>query len=69
MVRHEVQQTLRNKLKSPITALLLSCEMALRVPDLQSQAKSRMRAIHELAQEVRRKLDGLIRRYRGRKST
>jgi len=46
MVRHEVQQTLRNELKSTITALLRSCEMALQVPDLQSEAKSRMRAIH-----------------------
>ena len=60
MVRHEVQQSLRNELKSTITALLLSCEMALQVPDLQSEAKSRMRAIHELAQEVRLKLDGPI---------
>jgi hypothetical protein len=34
--------------------------MALQVPDLQSEAKSRMRAIHELAQEVRLKLEGLI---------
>jgi hypothetical protein len=60
MVRHEVQQTLRNELKSTITALLLSCKMALQVPDLQSEAKSRMRAIHELAQEVRLKLDGPV---------
>jgi hypothetical protein len=60
MARHEVQQTLRNKLKSTITALLLSCEMALQVPDLQSEAKCRMRTIHELAQEVRLNLDGPI---------
>ena len=60
MVRHEVQQTLRNELKSTITALLRSCEMALQVPDLQSEAKSRMRAIHKLAQEVRLKRDGPI---------
>jgi hypothetical protein len=60
MVRHEVQQTLPNELKSTITALLLSCEMALQVSDVQSEAKSRMRAIHELAQEVRLKLDGPI---------
>ena len=60
MVRHEVQQTLRNELKSTITALLLSCEMALQVPGLQSEAKSRMRATHQLAHEVRLKLDGPI---------
>jgi hypothetical protein len=69
MARHEVQQNPRNELKSTITALLLSCEMALQVPDLQSEAKSRMRAIHELAQEVRLELDGPIGRSRGRKST
>jgi hypothetical protein len=43
LVRQEVQQALRNELKSTITALLLSCEMALQVPDLQSGAESRMR--------------------------
>lgn len=56
-VRQEVQQTLRNELKGTITALLLSCEMAFQVPNLQSEAVSRMRIIHELAQEMRRKLE------------
>jgi hypothetical protein len=58
LVRQEVKQTLRNELKSTITALLLSCEMALQVPDLQSGAESRMRTVHELAQEMRLKLEG-----------
>src|SRR6266849_7078822 len=39
LVRQEVQQALRNELKGTITALQLSCEMALRVPDLQSAAE------------------------------
>jgi hypothetical protein len=56
--RQEVKQTLRNELKSTITALLLSCEMALQIPDLQSGAESRMRTVHELAQEMRLKLEG-----------
>jgi hypothetical protein len=59
-VRQEVQQTLRNELKGTITALLLSCEMAFQVPNLQSEAVSRMRIIHELAQEMRRKLESRV---------
>jgi hypothetical protein len=60
LVRQEVKQTLRNELKSTITALLLSCEMALQIPDLQSGAESRMRTVHELAQEMRLKLEGPV---------
>jgi hypothetical protein len=58
VVRQEAQQALRNELKSTVTALLLSCEMALRAPDLQSAAEAKMRTVYELAQEVRAKLDG-----------
>ena len=58
LVRQEVQQALRNELKSTVTALLLSCEMALRFPDLQSAAEIKMRVVYELAQELRTKLDG-----------
>jgi hypothetical protein len=56
VVRQEVQQALRNELKGTITALLHSCEMALQVPDLQSEAKNRRRSAHELAREIRLKL-------------
>jgi hypothetical protein len=58
LVRREVQQALRNELKGPITALLLACEMALQLPDLQSGAETRLRTVHELAQEMRLKLEG-----------
>ena len=57
LVRQEVQQALRSELKGTITALLLSCEMALQVPDLQSEAKNRRRSAHELAREIRLKLE------------
>jgi len=33
------------------------CEMALQVPDLQSEAKNRRRSAHELAREIRLKLE------------
>ncbi len=58
LVRQEVQQSLRNELKGTITALLLSCEMALQVPNLQSGAETRMRTVYELAQEMRNHLEG-----------
>ena len=58
LVRQEVGQSLRNELKGTITALLLSCEMALQVPNLQSGAETRMRTVYELAQEMRSHLEG-----------
>jgi len=58
IVRQEVQQVLRNELKSTVTALLLSCEMALRVPNIPGAAEVKMRSVRDLAQEVRVKLDG-----------
>jgi hypothetical protein len=60
LIRQEAQHALRNALKGTITALLLSCEMALQVPDLQSGAESRMRTVHELAKEIRLKLEGPV---------
>lgn len=57
LVRQQVQQALRNDLKGTVTALLLSCEMALQVPNLQSGVEARMRVVHELANEMRIKLD------------
>ena len=60
VIRQEVQRTLRNELKSTITALLLSCEMALQVPNLESTAEARMRTVYELAQEMRVKLESPV---------
>jgi hypothetical protein len=60
LVRQEAQNALRNELKGTVTALLLSCELALQVPDLQTEAESKMRSVHELAQEMRLKLESPI---------
>lgn len=57
LVRQEVQQPLRNELKGTVTALLLSCEMALQVPDLPGAAAVKMRDAQELAQQVRVRLE------------
>lgn len=49
------EQNLRNEIKGPLTALLLSCEMALEAPDI-SVAGPKIRKAWELAKEVRSKL-------------
>jgi hypothetical protein len=58
MVRQEAQQALRNELKGTVTALLLSCDLALQVPELPVAAEARMTAVRDLAQQVRVKLEG-----------
>jgi prefoldin subunit 5 len=57
-VRQQVQQILRNELKSTATAILLSCEMALKVPHLPDAAEVKMQAVRELAQQLCASLDG-----------
>jgi hypothetical protein len=57
-LRQEIHQAIRNELKDTVTAILLSCEMALQVPNLPGAAEIKMRSVRSLAQEVRVKLDG-----------
>jgi hypothetical protein len=56
VAKQEAEQTLRSELKDTITALLLSCEMALDVPNLPLFAETKMRDVDTLAKEMRAKL-------------
>jgi hypothetical protein len=56
VARQQAEQALRNELKGTVTALLLSCEIALRVPNLPPPAEVKLRTVHELAHEARTKL-------------
>lgn len=56
VARQEAEQDLRSELKGTITALLLSCEMALGVPNLPLLAETKIRAVDALAREMRAKL-------------
>jgi hypothetical protein len=47
---------LQSELTGTVTALLLSCEMALKVEHLPAAAESKMRAAYDLAQELKEKL-------------
>jgi hypothetical protein len=57
LARQGAEEGLRNEFKDTITALLLSCEMALQTPNLQTLAEAKLRAVYELAREMRIKLD------------
>jgi hypothetical protein len=56
----EAEQALRHELRDTVTALLLSCEMALQVPELPSTAQTKMQAVEALAKEVSAKLGRAI---------
>jgi len=55
VARHTAEEALRSELKGTVTALLLSCEMALQAADRQA-AEGKIRKACELAKEVRVKL-------------
>ena len=55
VARQSVEQTLRNELKGTLTALMLSCELALQSPD-PGTAEGKIRQVYELALEMRAKL-------------
>jgi hypothetical protein len=49
-------QTLHSELNGTVTALLLSCELALETPGLPHAAVERMEATHELVKKLREQL-------------
>jgi hypothetical protein len=53
IARQGAEQKLRNELKDTVTALLLSCELALQVPTLPSAATAKLRTVEALAHEMR----------------
>jgi hypothetical protein len=53
--RHSAEQMLRSELKGTLTALMLSCELALQAAD-QATAEGKIRQVYELAVEMRTKL-------------
>ena len=56
VARRTAEQVLRSELKGTVTALLLSCEMALQVEKLPANAEAKIRIVYDLAREVRIKL-------------
>jgi hypothetical protein len=56
VARKVAEAALRNELKGTVTAMLLSCEMALQVEGLPPAAQVKLQAIDEQAREMRKKL-------------
>jgi len=56
VARREAEQALRHELNEKVTALMLSCEMALQVPGLPQLAATKMQTVDALAREMRDKL-------------
>ena len=48
--------SLRSELREPLTGIILNCELVLDVPNLASGIKEKIRAVHELAQQLGAKL-------------
>lgn len=58
LARQEAQDALRHDLRETATALLLSCEVALRDPELPANFVTRMQTVETLARDVSIKLGG-----------
>jgi signal transduction histidine kinase len=54
--KKDAAQALRQELNNSVTALLLSCEMALKEPELPQQVESKMHDVEALAREVSARL-------------
>lgn len=59
LARQEAQQNLRSELNNTVTSLLLSCEMALHVPDLPAFAQTKMQDVEALARQISVKLGAM----------
>jgi hypothetical protein len=53
IAQRAAETALRNELKGSLTAVLLSCQMAMGVQGLPSSAAARIKSIHEAALEMR----------------
>jgi len=56
VAREEAGRALRSELNDKLTALLVSCEIALGVENLPTAAEAKMQAVYALAQEVQQQL-------------
>jgi hypothetical protein len=55
--RRSVEQQVRSEMCESLTAMLLSCELAMAVPEVPAPAAEKIRLIDELARGMRRRLD------------
>ena len=56
VVRRAVAEQMNSEMRETLTAMLLSCELAMSVPDVPDPAVEKIRAIDNLARELRLRL-------------
>jgi hypothetical protein len=56
VARRSAEQAMWSELKESVTALLLSCDLALSVPGVPAPAVDKLRVMHELACQIRERL-------------
>lgn len=57
VARWSAEQAMWSDLRESVTAMLLSCELALAAPDVPAVAAEKIRAIHDLAHRIRARLE------------
>lgn len=55
--RRSMAEQFQNEMRETLTAMLLSCELAMSVPDVPTPAADKIRAIDTLARELRLRLE------------
>jgi len=55
--RRAVAEQMHSEMRETLTAMLLSCELAMSVPDVPGAAAEKIRAINNLAREMRSRLE------------
>ena len=58
IARRSAAQAIWCEMRESVTAMLLSCDLALSVPELSAPAAERIRAVHDLAAQMRIRLEG-----------
>ncbi len=59
VARKSVAEQMNSEMRETLTAMLLSCELAMSVPDVPHPAAEKIRAIDNLARELRLQLEGV----------
>jgi hypothetical protein len=57
IAHEEAENWFRGQLNEALTGILLSSQLALRVPTLPQAAEAKMRSVYQLAMEMRSRLD------------
>ena len=57
VARRAVEDQMRSEMRETLTAMLLSCELAMNSPDIPTSAVEKIRAVDNLARELRVRLE------------